>query len=331
MKALVYEGQKTVQFKDVADPAPQEGESLIRIEAVGICGSDMHAFLGHDERRPPPLILGHEASGVVVEGARPGLRVAINPLVSCGHCIDCRAGRGNLCADRQIISMPPRQGAFAEMTAIPDRNLFEVPDDLSSSVAALTEPVATGLHAVYLAHRVNPRPISEGKALVIGGGAVGLSAALVLASQGCREIYLSDTNKGRLETARNSGDLLPFDPTSENGPAANSVDVVIDAVGAKQTREAAIAAARPGAVIVHVGLLDGKDGVDIRRLTLQEIALVGSYTYTMSDFGAALRLLSTGALGKADWFEIRPLEAGAAAFDDLDNHRVDAAKIVLTP
>ena len=331
MKALVYEGLKTLRYKSVPDPAPQDNESLIRVEAVGICGSDMHAFLGHDDRRPPPLILGHEASGVVAKGAQSGMRVAINPLVSCGHCIDCRAGRGNLCADRQIISMPPRQGAFAEMTAIPDRNLFELPDDLSSVVAALTEPVATGLHAVCLAHRITPRPISEGKALVIGGGAVGLSAALVLASHGCREIYLSDTNKGRLETAKNAGALIPFDPTAEDGPDDGSVDVIIDAVGAKQTREAAILAARPGAVIVHVGLLDGKGGVDVRRLTLQEITLIGSYTYTMSDFGAALKLLSSGALGNADWFETRSLESGATAFDDLNNRRVDAAKIVLMP
>ena len=115
MKALVYTGPKHVELRDFPDPAPVEGEALVRIEAVGICGSDMHAFLGHDERRPAPLILGHEAAGTVLSGALEGQRVTVNPLVTCGTCADCKASRDNLCRTRQIISMPPREGAFAAM------------------------------------------------------------------------------------------------------------------------------------------------------------------------------------------------------------------------
>ena len=331
MKALVYINPQKVIYRDEAEPVPGEGEVLVRVEAVGICGSDMHAYLGHDERRPAPLILGHEAAGTVVDGSLKGKIVAVNPLVSCGVCADCQDGRPNLCAQRQIISMPPRQGAFAEYISIPERNLIEVPEGMDVARAALAEPVATGLHAVFLAHLHSRRPLSEGCALVLGGGAVGLSAALVLASHGCHDISIAETNAGRRQTAKAAGFDAVFDPTSEKGPPPGSVDVVIDAVGAKATRVTAITAARPGSVIVHVGLLDGEDGVDVRRLTLQEIAFVGCYTYTMTDFHAALRALHAGALGPLDWHEERPLAEGIGAFDDLLNGRSSAAKIVLRP
>lgn len=110
MKALVYTGVETLSFDDVQDPIARDGEVLVKIDSVGICGSDMHAFLGHDRRRPAPLILGHEAAGVVVGGSSAGLRVTLNPLAACGHCRACSEGRDNLCPDRQIISMPPARG-----------------------------------------------------------------------------------------------------------------------------------------------------------------------------------------------------------------------------
>ena len=331
MKALVYTANEEMTYREEPEPAVQPGDALVGIEAVGICGSDMHAYLGHDERRPAPLILGHEAAGRVVEGRLAGRRVTINPLVTCGRCADCLGGRANLCAERQIISMPPRQGAFAEYVALPERNLVEVPEGMSPTVAALAEPVATGLHAVFLAHRHAHRPLSEGRALVMGGGAVGLSAALVLRSHGCRDVWLADTNEGRRQMAEAAGIGTVYDPTGDAGPGQGSVDVVIDAVGARATRTAAIALARPGAVIVHVGLLDAADGVDVRRLTLQEIALVGCYTYTMVDFRAAVDALHGGALGPLDWYEERGLADGVGAFDDLLNGRCSAAKIILRP
>ena len=150
MKALVYTGIKSFEFRDVPDPQLKEGENLISIRSVGICGSDMHAYLGHDERRPAPLILGHEAAGDVIEGPLKGKRVTINPLVSCQKCKECKTNRSNLCGKRQIISMQPREGAFAEMVAMPSRNLVEVPDDISFDDAALTEPLAVCWHAVRL-------------------------------------------------------------------------------------------------------------------------------------------------------------------------------------
>ena len=150
MKALVYTGPEALEFRDVADPVPAADHHLVRIDSVGICGSDMHAYLGHDDRRPAPLILGHEAAGIVTGGPLDGTRVTINPLVTCGDCPACLAGRDNLCATRQIISMPPREGAFAQYVAMPERNLVPVPDAMPLEKAALAEPVAVGWLAVRL-------------------------------------------------------------------------------------------------------------------------------------------------------------------------------------
>lgn len=333
MKALVYTAPEQLVYRDEPDPQPAGNECLVKVDAVGICGSDMHAFKGHDQRRPAPLILGHEASGMVVEGpdGATGRRVVINPLVSCGRCEFCLSGRVNLCPKREIISMQPRQGAFAEMITIPERNLIDVPDGMDSARAALAEPIATALHGVVLAAKASDRPLSEVRALVLGGGAVGLSAALVLRSHGCRQILLGDTNPLRRQTAEAQDIGEVYDPVSGPTPDDNSVDVVIDAVGGGATRTAALAAIRPGGVVVHIGLQDSNDGIDIRKATLQEVTFIGSYTYTMVDFRATVAAMHSGALGRLDWIEQRPLSEGPAAFDDLSKGATAAAKIVLRP
>ena len=274
MKALVYTAPKQVEYRDFDDPSPTNGELLVKISNVGICGSDMHAYLGHDDRRPAPLILGHEASGVIEEGEKKGERVVINPLVTCGECPHCLDGRSNLCPKRQIISMPPRQGAFAEYIAMPPTNLISIPDGLSTTKAALAEPLATAWHAVLTASQHFHRPLAEAKGLVIGAGAVGLGSALALKAFGCREVSIAETNKLRCETAKKAGIGLIFEPTQESDINDGIMDVVIDAVGSKESRKAAIKFAKPGSVIVHVGLLDGVDGFDARRITLQELSLI---------------------------------------------------------
>lgn len=331
MRALVYTGPKQLAFTDAPAPQAGDGEVAIDVAAVGICGSDMHAYLGHDERRPAPLILGHEAVGVIADGADAGRRVVVNPLVSCGECRDCMGGRANLCAKRQIISMPPRQGAFAERITIPRRNLIDIPENLDMDKAVLAEPLATAWHGVVLADRHSARPISESKALVFGSGAVGLGTALALRAFGCKDVTVAETNPLRRRTAKNAGFDKVIDPASDGALEAGFADVVLDAVGIKPTRIGAVHAARPGGVIVHIGLGDGVDGFDARRLTLQEIGFIGAYTYTMSDFQATVRAMSSGALGPLDWTENRPLAEGAAAFADLLDQKTEAAKIVLHP
>jgi L-iditol 2-dehydrogenase len=332
MKALVYTGAHSLDYRDVAEAqtgALPGTDTLIRIAHVGICGSDMHAYAGHDERRPAPLILGHEAAGLVLEGPGAGGRVTINPLVTCGTCADCLGGRENLCAQRQIISMPPREGAFAERIAMPASNLVTIPDGVPTEKAALAEPIACGWHAVRIARRVLNPALEEARCLVLGGGAIGLGAALVLAAQGAREIWIAETNAARRAILARTGDFRVFDPLVEPGP--QGVDLIVDGVGIAPSRAAASAAVRPGGVIVHIGLGSAEGGLDIRRATLQEIAFLGSYTYTMADFRDTASAIFDGRLGALDWAELRPLSDGARAFDDIAAGRVAAPKIILHP
>ncbi len=329
MKALVYTQPNLVAYRDESDPSSGAGEAIVRVDAVGICGSDMHAYLGHDPRRVPPLILGHEATGQVVAGTNRGARVVINPLSTCGVCDVCLGGRPNLCSQRKLIGMN-RPGAFAELIAIPENNLIPIPDDMDAVHAALTEPAATALHAIVLAARAAHRPLSEANALVLGGGSVGLFAALLLRNEGCRSVSLGETNALRRRTAQAAGSAEVFDPTDASVDE-DCFDLVVDAVGAKTTRALAVSAVRPGGIIMHIGLTDKTGELDARKLTLSEITFIGTYTYTPTDLRAALAKLHNGALGKLDWVEQRPLSEGAEAFEDLINGRAAAPKIVLRP
>jgi L-iditol 2-dehydrogenase len=329
MKALVYTAPETLDFRDTPDPIPGVGDALIEVAHVGICGSDMHAWAGHDERRPAPLILGHEATGTVIEGPGAGGRVTVNPLVTCGVCADCRAGRENLCAQRQIISMPPRDGAFAQQLTMPPGNLVAIPDGVATEKAALVEPIACGWHAVRLARRILNRPVEETCCLVLGGGAIGLGTALVLAAYGASEIWIGETNPVRRTILEKAGNFRVFDPVS--GPGPEAVDLAVDCVGIQITRAAASTAVRPGGVIAHIGLGSGLGGLDIRRMTLQEIAFIGTYTYTQADFNDTAQAVFDGRLGALDWADIRPLSDGARAFADIKAGRAAAPKIILKP
>lgn len=331
MKALVYTGTQKVEYRDAPDPALGPGEVVLRIDAVGICGSDMHAYHGHDPRRVPPMILGHEFAGEVVEGPARGMRVTGNPLVTCGRCDNCLQGRTNLCTDRTMVGMS-RPGAFAQFMSIPASTLIEVPSTLSPVHAALTEPAATALHAINAAMRASHRPLPELRVLVIGGGAVGLLMALLLQSYGVREFHLAETNPLRRASAASAcASARVFDPVREAGPAQDSVDCVLDAVGSARTRAMSLASVAAGGVIVHVGLQDWASEIDMRKLTLSEITLIGTYTYTMADLRATVRAIATGVFGDLAWVEERPLENGAEAFADLHDGRTPAAKIVLRP
>jgi L-iditol 2-dehydrogenase len=329
VKALVQTAPNTLVYRDEPDPAPAPGEAIIRIEAVGICGSDMHAIHGHDPRRPVPIILGHEAAGRVLSGRLAGRRVAVNPLVVPADCPFAREGRPHLSPRREILSMPPRPGAFAELVRAPEENLVEIPADMPAAKAALAEPVAVSYHAVHHGARLLGRPLPAARCVVLGGGAIGLAAALVLVQAGAGEVWLIEPNAARRATAERAGIALCRAP--EAAPAEGSCDLVIDAVGAAATRASACRLARPGGVIVHAGLLPGAEGLDIRRLTLQEITFTGTYCYTPQEFRTVVGLLASGRLGALDWFEARPLAEGARAVADIDAGAVAAAKIVLLP
>jgi L-iditol 2-dehydrogenase len=307
MKALVYTGLKTLEYRDVPNPDLKDDENLISIRSVGICGSDMHAFLGHDDRRPAPLILGHEAAGDVIE-----------------------SNRSNLCGKRQIISMQPREGAFAEMVAMPSRNLVVVPDNISFNDAALTEPLAVCWHAVRLGINALDTEIQTANTLVIGGGAIGLGSALSLMAKGVKKIKIAEPNAKRRAFLQANTWFDIYDPTEGHGELSN-YDIVIDAVGFASSRTDACALAKPGSVILHIGLGDSDGGLDIRRLTLQEIRFIGTYTYTEQDFIDTAHAIFDGSFGSLDWYQTRPLSEGNDAFEQILNGEIAAPKIVLNP
>jgi len=330
MKALVYTGTQEVAYRDEPDPVQTDpGDVLLSVDACGLCGSDMHAYHGLDARRVPPLILGHEVSGVVQTGARKGERVIVNPLLSCGTCNHCVGGRAHLCAQRELIGMR-LAGAFADYVVVSESSLISMPDDMPVAHASITEPTAVSLHSINMAERALHRPISEARVVVIGAGAIGVLAALLLQSKGCKEVFVGDTGELRRQTAEKHGFGNVYNPISSE-PDAGSFDLVIDAVGSGKTRAASSRLVSAGGVICHIGLQDDEPGLDTRHITLQEITVIGNYCYTMSDMLAARDVIYNGKIGKLDWLEHRPLADGASAFADVHNGVAAAPKIVLFP
>jgi 2-desacetyl-2-hydroxyethyl bacteriochlorophyllide A dehydrogenase len=336
MKALVYTQPHEVQLQERPLPEAAAGEVVLRIEAVGICGSDMHAWHGHDPRRKPGLVLGHEFVGRVEHSAAPGFEVGTrftgNPLITCGVCAYCVQGRNNLCSNRSMVGMS-RPGAFAQFMSIPAASLVAMPQTLPARVAALTEPAATAWHAINLTMRALVRPIHECRVLVIGGGAIGILTALLLRHLGCRgedQLMLTELNPLRREAVAQHAGCSTLDPR-QAAPEENGFDVVIDAVGAKATRVQAFSAVKPGGVIMHVGLQDWASEIDMRKLTLAEITLLGTYTYTTADLRATVAALAQGVFGDLAWVQERPLAEGQQAFLDLDQGLLATAKVLLVP
>jgi len=333
MKALVYTNPLEVQLLDRPEPDLVAGEVVLRIDAVGICGSDMHAYHGHDPRRKPGLVLGHEFCGTVVKSAAPGfaqgLRVTGNPLITCGVCDYCVQGRNNLCSRRTMVGMT-RPGAFAEYMSIPAASLIDMPQDMSPVHAALTEPAATALDAINMSMKALARPLPENRTLILGGGAIGMLAALLLKNYGARGTVLAEVNPLRRHSAEQHAGVETYDPR-ETQPEENGFDYVIDAVGSKVTRLAALNAVKPGGVVMHIGLQDWASEIDMRKLTLAEITLMGTYTYTTADLRATVKLLHEGAFGDLSWVQSFSLAEGAQAFADLDSGRLASSKVVLLP
>jgi threonine dehydrogenase-like Zn-dependent dehydrogenase len=197
--------------------------------------------------------------------------------------------------------------------------------------ASLTEPTATALHALNLARIQSSRPLAELKTLVIGGGAVGLLAAILLKMYGYRDLVVAETHTERRHSVAEHVGCQVHDPLNDPALATDTFGLVIDAVGGGVTRKTAMAAIKPGGIFVHIGLMDAAGELDIRKLTLFEITLVGVYCYTPADVRAAAQVIEKGQLGDLSWVETRPLSEGAQAFRDLDEGRTAAAKIVLIP
>ena len=334
MHALVYTGTNKIDFREEKDPTPKPGESLIKVKASGICGSDMHAYHGNDERRIPPLILGHEVSGTSLDGKFKNKDVVINPLISCEKCDYCKNEREHLCPQRTMIGMSTpvkREGGLAELVSVPEKNIFEVPKKLSIKEAALAEPAAVALHAVLLAEQNLKKPMSESKILIKGAGAIGLLCGLVLNKEKkSTNIIMSDPNKKRLDECAK---YLKANFVSPNDKLIkeNNFDLILESVGLEVTRHQAIKSIAPGGTILHIGLTQPSGTFDFKKLTIQEITLVGTYCYTNKDFQKTLEILTEKKLGDLGWIEYRDLKKGSEAFNEIHNGTCVAPKIILIP
>jgi threonine dehydrogenase-like Zn-dependent dehydrogenase len=334
MKALVYTGTQELIYRDEKNPTEVDGESILKVYASGICGSDMHAYHGHDERRVPPLIIGHEVSGQVQNGKFKDKDVVLNPLITCGKCNYCINGREHLCPKRVILGMNrpiERQGVFAEYVATPDQNIYEIPDGLDKNEAPVAEPTAVSLHAVLIGEQSLKKPLSECRTLVQGAGAIGLLCALILSKiKGNKDIIISDPNKLRLNECSKYVDAKFVSPESEDIDS-NSFDIVFDTVGLEVSRQQAIEVVKPGGSIIHIGLTQPAGPFNFRKMTLQEVTVIGTYCYTNKDFAQTLEILSNKNIGPLDWIEFRDLKNGANAFKEIHNGSCVAPKIILLP
>lgn len=339
MKALVYSAVGEVTVRQVPEPSPRPDQALIKVIGTGICGSDMTGFLGHSPRRQPPLILGHEVVGHVVQvpegewSYRVGDRVVVNPLQTCGACENCRDGRSNICVAWKLIGMDREEGAFAEYVAVAARNVFPLPSEVSDAQAVMVEPLANGVHLFNLISRH-----CFGTLVIYGAGTQGILMLQLARLLGYRAIAVADTNPARLDVARRAGATLCLNPKEGDPSAAirewtngRGVDIGIDAAGVSAARADLVLATRKGGEILLLGLHDVTSTVDFALIVRNELRYQGSYAYTAADFALSKQLIESGAISLLDYTQIRPLEEGQAAFDLLCSDPGDTLKIVLTP
>jgi threonine dehydrogenase-like Zn-dependent dehydrogenase len=341
MRALVWLGPHQMQIQTEPTPVPAPGEVLIRVGAVGICGSELSGYLGHNSLRFPPLIMGHEAAGTIVQGSGQladgcdvhlGQRVTFNPLVSCGQCDRCQAGHVNLCRNRQLLSAH-RPGAFAEYVTVPANLCWHIPDSVSFVAGSLSEPLACAVHALGLAH-----PQADESVLILGAGPIGLCCIAAAKARGIRTIVVSDIADNRLAVARRWGATHTINAKTHDTVATTlaavpaGVDICVDAVGTSMVRNQAIKAVAPGGRVVLMGLHEDETAIPTNYIIRQEIKLFGSFCYSPEDFTTAVNLIIDGeVVPSSDWLVERPLTAGRDSFEELLAGTAPVTKIVLIP
>jgi L-iditol 2-dehydrogenase len=338
MKALVYRGPRTLALEEVDRPAVHPDEVLLRVDATGICGSDVHGYLGLTGRRIPPVIMGHEFCGTVaevgieVEGVHPGDRVAVAPVMSCGACEACREGHVYLCATRRLFGVMDCNGSMAEYLNVPARQLFPMPDAMPPEVGAMVEPSAVALHALSRAVAIDGATV-----LIVGAGPIGLLLTGLACRRRPRRLLVSDLSDLRLELARRMGADVTINPSRDDvakvvaeHTGGRGVDLSFEAVGAAPTVEQALSALRPRGTCVWVGNSQKMISVDMQASVTREITILGSYTYTLAEFGEALQILARGDV------DVRPiitrtaaLEAGPEMFAALADPAAGLVKVVL--
>jgi len=342
MKALVLDRPGHLSYGDVPMVAPEADEILVEVRACGICGSDVHGMDGSTGRRIPPIVMGHEAAGIVaklgseVTGWSIGDRVTFDSTVYCGRCDYCRRGEINLCDSRRVLGVScaeyRRHGAFAEYLVVPARIAYRIPDDLSFTRAAFAEPLSVAVHGVS---RVSPAAGESG--VVIGAGMVGLLVIQALRASGCAQIFAVDLDADRLALAaqfgakpvRGDADAVAaavFDATGGVG-----ADFAIEVVGLPGAVESAVASVRKGGRVSLIGNLAPRVELALQAVVTRELALFGSCA-SVGDYPESIRLLATGAVDVDPLISVvAPLTEGAAWFEKLHAGSSGLLKVVLEP
>lgn len=343
MKALVLSEYKQLEMVDMAKPEPAKDELLIRIQACGICGSDVHGYDGSTGRRLPPIVMGHEAAGIVesigssVIGFRSGDRATFDSTVSCGKCFFCLRGQVNLCDAREVIGVSTpafrRMGAFAEYVTVPARIAYHLPDNMPFTHAALIEAVSVAVHAVSIT------PIAlEDTVVVVGAGMIGLLTLQAAVLAGAGRVFVLDVDDTRLELARSLGATHTFN--SRNHGIISEIiqltmgrgaDVVLECVGTSATVKLALDAVRKGGTATLVGNIAPTIELGLQSVVTRQIRLQGSCA-SSGEYPACISLMSRRAIQVEPLLSaVAPLKDGADWFRRLYDREPGLLKVVLQP
>ena len=343
MKALLLSTYNHLEVTDIPRPVPARDELLIQVSACGICGSDVHGYDGSTGRRIPPIVMGHEAAGVVtdvgsdVHDYKPGDRVTFDSTVYCGHCEYCLRGEVNLCNQRQVIGVScdeyRRAGAFAEFLTIPARIAYRLPESFSFAEAAMLEAVSVALHGVAVSEMQGDETV-----LVIGAGMIGLLLLQAARAAGCSRVFVSDVDATRLELAAKLGAdatlLASGAPLTEailRETGGVGVDVVLEAVGREETIATGIDCTRKGGTVTLVGNISPQIMLPLQKVVSRQIRLQGSCA-SAGEYPQAIELIASGRI-KVDSLitAVAPLSDGPSWFARLHAREPNLMKVVLDP
>jgi L-iditol 2-dehydrogenase len=338
MRSLVFVGPGEMTLQERPDPRPGAGEVVVAVRAAGICGSDVHGYLGITGRRRPGVVMGHEASGDVLEvgvdvtSVRPGDRVGLRSILPCGACDRCRRGESNVCPNRRGLGMQ-FDGAYADRILLPETMLLPLPDTLTYADGALIEPLAVAMHAV------NRTPFDlMDFVVVIGAGAIGLLTLLAARLRGAGSIVVTDRNEHRLAMARSLGadyavNVDVDDPVAlvRNVTGGRGADAVFEAVGIGATVAQSLATARSGGQVTWIGNSLPTVEVSMQDLVTRELTLRGAYTFN-EEFEQAANAIAAGLIDVRQLVELTaPLDQAVEMFRQLGAAELDAVKVILAP
>ena len=342
MRALLPKEYKTLELVEMPEPAVGPDDVLVRVKACGICGSDVHGYDGSTGRRIPPVIMGHEASGIVfrtgkrVTRFQAGDRVTFDSTVSCGRCHFCRRGEVNLCDDRRVLGASVgeycRDGAFAEFLTVPEHIVYSLPEGLTFEQGAMIEAVSVAVHAVGLT------PVKLGDtAVVVGAGMIGLLVIQALRLAGCSRIVAVDLDENRLKLAREYGADLCLNaggcdvPAEVRAYSGRGADIGVEVVGTSETLRAAAESLRKGGALTLVGNISPKVEFPLQWIVTRQIRVMGSCA-SAGEYPACIDLLARKAI-RVDRLisAIAPLEEGRVWFDRLFSRELNLMKVILQP